>query len=166
MSVQFRLPRWLYEQIRGDLSRPHPFAAERVGFLSARPGNQTASPLLVLFTNYSVVPDADYIDDMTSGARIGSSAIRATMQRILDERSGGFHVHMHPHIGRPYFSKMDLREGPRLIESFRNVAPNLPHGMLLLSEDSCLGQVWLPKHTSLVAANRISVVGYPLEIIE
>lgn len=166
MIVQFRIPRWLYEQIRDDLSHPHPFADERVGFLSARPGNCAASPLLVLFTNYSVVPDEDYIDDIASGARIGSSAIRATMQRILDERTGAFHVHMHPHKGKPYFSKMDLREGPRLIESFRNVAPHLPHGILLLSEDSCLGQAWLPNYMSSVAANRISIVGYPLEIIE
>lgn len=166
MNIQFRLPRHIYREIRDDLSRSHPFAAERVGMLSARLGNQLGSPSLVLFTNYSVVADEDYIEDMMSGARIGSLAIRRMMQRILDDKCGAFHVHMHPLRGTPHFSKMDLREAPRLIESFRNVAPHLPHGMLLLSEDSCLGQVWMPNTSSLVEVNRISIVGYPLEIIE
>ena len=33
MKVKVRIPRRLNDEVRADLSRPHPFAAERVGLL-------------------------------------------------------------------------------------------------------------------------------------
>jgi hypothetical protein len=166
MNVRIRLTRRLHEGVRADLSRPHPFAAERVGFLFGRLGNVGTDAPLVLLTGYSPLADDRYIDDPPSGARIDSQAIRGAMQQVLDRREGVFHVHMHGLAGRPRFSRMDRAELPRLIPGFRAVGPGLAHGLFLLSEDECAAEVWLPGNEEPVEAARISIVGYPLQIVE
>jgi hypothetical protein len=165
MNVQIRLTRQLYDQVRADLSRPHPFAAERVGFLFARLGNVGADVPLVLFTGYSPLADVRYIDDPHSGARIDSQAIRSAMQQVLDRGEGVFHVHMHKFPGRPRFSPMDRDELPRLVPSFQAVGPGFAHGLFLLSEDACAAEVWLPGSKAPVAAGRINIVGFPMHLI-
>jgi len=166
MNVHFRLTRQLYEQVRADLLRPHRFAAERIGFLFARLGNIKSGTPLVLFTGYSPLADDRYINDPYSGARIDSQAIRSAMQQVLNRKEGVFHVHMHEWAGKPYFSPMDRTELPRLIPSFQAVGPPFAHGLLLLSNDDITGEVWLPGDTQPAEAERISIVGHPLEIFE
>lgn len=164
MNVRIRLTRTLYERVRADLHRPHRFAAERVGFLFAKFGNAGTAEPIVLFTDYAPLADDRYIDDPRSGARIDSQAIRVAMQAVLDRKEGVFHVHMHGFSGRPGFSRMDREELPRLIPGFRAVGPTLPHGLFLMNEDECLGEVWLPGRNSPVEAARVSVVGYPVHL--
>lgn len=219
MTVHFKIIEQLLDQVRKDLSRPHPFAFERVGFLFVRPGtggvpcnpakpfccdNPHLSPsgshlskwyfrlsswlgsarreavempgisdriatesrthegstLMILASSYSPVLDDDYIDDPTVGAKIGSTAIRIAMQRSLDTGMGVLHVHMHEGRGRPWFSTTDMKSMNNLMPSFFNVSPNVPHGALVLNQDSFAGVIWKDKGTSL-AISRLSVVGYP-----
>jgi hypothetical protein len=112
MSVRIRITRRVYEEVRADLSRPHPFASERVGFLFGRLGNAETNDPLVLITAYSSLADERYIDDPLSGARIDSQAIRGAMQQVLNRRDGVFHVHAHDWPGKPYFSWLDRQECP------------------------------------------------------
>lgn len=165
MNVRIRLTRELYDRVRADLRRPHPFAAERVGFMFAKLGNAGTDNPLVLFTDYSALADERYINDPYSGARIDGTAIRGAMQEVLDRRQGVFHVHIHEFPGRPHFSRMDREELPQLIPSFQAVGRTLPHGLFLMSEDECVAQVWMPAAKWPVAA-RTSIVGYPMQIIE
>lgn len=88
------------------------------------------------------------------------------MQGVLDRREGVFHVHLHEFPGKPHFSWMDRDELPRLIPSFQAVGPSFAHGLFLLSEDKCAAEVWLPGSEKAVEAARISIVGYPLQLIE
>lgn len=220
MTVHFKITRQLLEDIRNDLSHPHHFAFERVGFLFVKSGtagcadiqgqlphcNHThhvsisllrswysrlfswigasyqatlASPkrrnrvasnskadgelgLMILAGSYSPVPDGDYIEDHTVGAKIGSAAIRSAMQRSLDTGMGVMHIHMHEGRGRPGFSTMDRKSMNNLIPSFFNVSPNVPHGALVFNRYSIAGVVWIDKKTPLVIA-KVSVVGYPSE---
>lgn len=164
MIVRVRIPRKLYVRVGEDLARRHPFAYERVGFLSAKFGNSTGDDPLLLFTHYYPVPDDQYIKDPHSGARINSDAIRGAMQRVLDTGAGQFHVHCHGHRGRPGFSSMDLDETPRIVSSLQVAGPAQAHGMVVLSNDHCVAYVWMPGTDKPVVANRVSVVGYPLEI--
>src|SRR5688500_17842551 len=97
MSLRCRLLREMYVRSGDDLGRNHPFAYERVGFLSGKLGNRTSSESLILFTGYYPVPDEHYVDDPYSGARINADAIRDAMQRVLDSGEGLFHVHCHTH---------------------------------------------------------------------
>jgi hypothetical protein len=120
----------------------------------------------VLFTNYYPVPDEQYIDDCYSGARINSDAIREAMQRVLDTRNGLFHVHSHGGCGKSAFSFMDLEETPRIVSSLQVAGPTQAHGMFLLSNDYCIAHVWLPNSTEPIVADRVSVVGYPLELFD
>jgi hypothetical protein len=162
--VCLRILRAVYVRVEEDLARRHEFAYERVGFLSAKLGNAACDEPLVLFTNYHPVLDDQYIEDPYSGARINSDAIREAMQRILDTGEGLFHVHCHAHRGRPGFSPMDLEETPRIVSSLQIAGPTQAHGMVLLSNDHCTGYVWMPGTDKPVVANRVSVIGYPLEI--
>lgn len=116
--------------------------------------------LIILASLYSPVSDRDYIEDPTVGARIGSAAIRTAMQRSLDSGMGVLHVHMHEGRGHPCFSITDRKSMNRLMPAFFNVAPNVPHGALVLNRDGIAGVVWTDKKTQ-IPISRVSVVGYP-----
>ncbi len=211
MTIHFKITKPLLDQIRGDLSRPHPFAFERVGFLFVKQGtaafpcdpghpplssdgvapflrrwyyrflswfaltrhetNETSlrgigkqleNTLMVLAGSYLPVSDEDYIDDPTVGAKIGSTAIRSAMQHSLDTGMGVMHVHMHEGKGRPGFSSTDRNSMNKLMPSFFNVSPDVPHGALVFNQDCIAGVVWKDKKASLIIS-RVSVVGYPCE---
>lgn len=165
MTVILRFPRQLYEHVKADLSRPHPFAGERVGFLFGRLVN-AGQPFesILLCTRYHSLADERYIDDPSSGARIDSQAIRGAMQQVLDRGEGVFHIHLHSWFGKPEFSAMDGKELPRLIPSFQAVGPALAHGLVLLSENECTAAIWMPGMDRPVEPKRIVIVGYPLQI--
>jgi hypothetical protein len=164
--IHLRIPRPLCEHMRADLVRPHRVAAERIGFARMAVGTVNGESLLLL-KSYWAVPDEQYIDDPYVGARINSAAIRAAMQDVL---SGGgdhglFHVHRHPRRGRTGLSKTDVAEIPKLVNSFRNVGPNVPHGLLVLTPDHALAFALLPGADQLAQVGKISIVGYPTEIL-
>lgn len=164
MIVRIRLGRKLDDYIRKDLERPHEFAYERVGFLSSRFTMLDHDTLLVFLTRYDPVDDEDYIDDKTVGARINGNAIRKAMQRVLDTKDGMFHVHMHPGNHLPGLSITDRNEIPPIIQSFRNVEPNVIHGILLMSESRYRAYVFLPSESKWIETIYISVVGFPTSL--
>ncbi len=162
MKAEIRLIGSVYAAAIADLSRPHPFAAERVGFFSVALGKLAPDRLLLLGHGYTAVPDAYYLDDPWAGACIGPDAIRAAMQRILDTGSGQLHVHLHDHSGRPYPSRTDLRDMPALIKSLNVAGPTCAHGAIILSDDRAWAQVTVPDSRQLFDANSVIVVGFPL----
>jgi hypothetical protein len=162
MNITVRFTRKLFEEVRADLSRPHPLAAERVGFLYGRLASAGAASFLVLMTGYEPVADDRYINDPSSGARIDNHAIRGAMQGVLDRDQGGFHVHMHHWAGRPMLSRMDAREIPPVVAGLRRVGLAHAHGIVLLHELECAAWVWLPGSDNEIEAESVSVVGFPL----
>lgn len=162
MNIKVRLARSLLEQVRADLTRPHPFAAERVGFLYGQ--LMDAGDPLVLMTGYEPVADERYINDPFAGARIDSQAIRNAMQGILDRQQGAFHVHMHHWPGRPVMSHMDAEEIPRVVTGLRRVGPHQANGIVLLHDVECAAWVWLPGHENAIEAQSVSVVGFPFHV--
>lgn len=165
MKINLKVSRPMIEQIREDLLRPHPFAFERVGFLFVKPGTAERDSLLLLSSNYMPVPDDQYINDPDVGAKINSAAIRTAMQTVMDTGAGAIHIHTHPHSGNPEFSKVDKLNNKRLIPSFRNANPNLPHGAIVMSDNMINGLIWLPKGES-IRISKISVIGHHCEFIE
>src|SRR5438128_2848906 len=83
------------------------------------------------------------------------------MQRVMDTKRGAFHVHLHGGRGLPTLSSMDRDELPRLVKSLRVVGPKAPHGILLLSGDSCTAWVWVPGSAAPVVA-QVGIVGQPM----
>ena len=109
MKAIFRATAQFLQQVRLDLARPHACAAERVGFISIRAA--LARDDLILFAEgYHPVADQDYVNDPTVGAMMGQEAIRKALNVALLQPVGMFHVHLHEHVGRPCFSRVDLRE--------------------------------------------------------
>lgn len=170
MSTQLiiRLADSLYEKVRADLTRPHPFAAERVGFLFTKTGTGPGGSVLLFPVDYLSLPDEQYIDenDPFVGAAINGDALRSAMQRVLDTGMGGLHVHMHAHhSGRPCFSPTDWHDLPDIVQSLKNANARLIHGALLLSQDMVTGALWLPdqdEHKPIVPC--VAIVGSPLRV--
>ncbi len=166
MSVVFRIPRNLEQEIRKDLMRPHTFAAERIGFIFTRSSHSNLTGLtIVLATGYEPVADADYVEDPCVGARINSAAIRKVMQRALNTGEGAFHVHIHDHRGAPGLSYTDKNEIRPMMLSVRNAAPLGVHGLLVISQDAGYLQALLPGKSDFREAVRISVVGFPMAFL-
>lgn len=164
MALSVRIPSVLLSRVREDLARPHPFAAERVGFLTTSLKRYNDEDL-VLVTDYHPVADEDYVDDPTVGARIGERVIDAAIARAADDGRGVFHVHAHLGSGLPRLSRTDLRELPGLIRPLRIVGKQQAHGIFLLSDDSATAWTWLPGERDPLVPDRISVAGRPMIFI-
>jgi hypothetical protein len=165
MTTIFRIRADLLAAVRTDLHRRHPFAAERVGFLLCRAGSLVENGIVVLAARYEPVADGDYLRDRRVGAMMGPAAIRKAMQCAYN---GGaqdislFHVHMHDHHGLPGLSPVDSRESRKFVPDFFNVAPSLPHGVIVLSRDKAVGLCWRSQLQAPVPIDQFVVVGAPL----
>ena len=73
-----------------------------------------------------------------------------------------FHVHLHEHAGTPQFSSIDTRENAKFVPDSFKVAPGLPHGAIVWSNDRATGQCWLPATREPVAVSDVVEVGAPL----
>jgi hypothetical protein len=169
MTATIKLTGALYASIIGDLVRPHPFAAERVGFASGRMGSLPGGGRLVLLSRYYPIPDGQYVDDPSVGARIGSEALTSAMRAVYHNRpsrEGIFHVHLHGHKGVTGMSGVDSCEIPALMPGFRSVGPQAAHGIIILSLDHGSGWTWLPGEAGHILAGAIAVIGAPLEVFE
>jgi hypothetical protein len=163
MKVGIRIARQVFDEALGDVLRPHPFALERVGFLWGRFAPAESS-CLVLLNDYTLVPDDEYVDDSTVGARINGAAIRAALQRALTTGEAVFHFHVHSHNGPPGLSRTDSSELARLMPSFTAVSRAAVHGAIIGSIDSASGWVW-PAHTrGAEQATSVSVIGFPTTV--
>lgn len=161
MKVELRIPGAIRAEAMKDLARPHPFAFERVGFLATTTTLLGPDYRIVLITGYHSVPDEHYIDDDSVGACIGSEAIRAAMQRVIDEGKGQLHVHLHDHAG-PTGPSFTDREGlPPVVRSLATVGPNQASGYLIFSIDSAWAELRVPGVAKPVLATKITSVGFP-----
>jgi hypothetical protein len=165
MKTHVKIPRGLYCDIIEDLRRPHPVAYERVSFLIAKTAVCDGDHRMLLVDGYWPVADVDYLDDPGSSACITGNAIRYAIQQALQLRTAILHAHLHEHRGKPWFSKIDLIDNPRIIASCRAVCPNKPHGMLVFSKDHVAGLVWHPESPEPYPVTSGTVVGYPTEVM-
>lgn len=161
MKAIFRIERALLDQIHKDLSRSHPFAAERVGFVACAVGTLDGGHLL-LASSYHPVADADYEDDPRVGAMMGSAAIRKALQFAYNQPVAMLHVHRHEHRGRPEFSPVDISESAKFVPDFWKVRPKLPHGMLVLSKNAATGAWWDPATKAVNYMDEVTVIGRPI----
>jgi hypothetical protein len=167
--IEVRLTRKLHEAILSDLDRPHAFATERVGFAVGRCALGSEGSILILLSSYAPVADDHYLIDPTVGARIGTDALTAASHLVYHGRQsaeGVFHVHLHGHHGEPAMSGTDACELPSLIPGFRSVGPAAPHGILIWSLDHGAVWVWLPESSEPTRADKISIIGAPLSVMQ
>ena len=163
MRVVIRIPRSLLASVIEDLSRPHPLAAERVGFIFTRTSRAGPDQVIVLPVAYTPVNDKHYIDDPAVAVRINSDAIRMAHQRSRDSGHGCLHVHMHHGSSRPWFSLVDLETLQGLSPSLRRMAPAAIHGGLVLAGARASGLVWAPGEAGPAEAD-VSIIGFPMRV--
>ncbi|MGH9451206.1 MAG: hypothetical protein ACRD11_11815 [Terriglobia bacterium] len=73
-----------------------------------------------------------------------------------------FHAHTHGGCGGPRFSDVDLREQAKFVPNFFQIAPQCPHGALVLSEKSAYGHIWLDGDKPYEVITSFVEVGAPL----
>jgi hypothetical protein len=161
MNLHFKIASDLLATMRLDLRRPHPFAHERVGFLSAGL-SAVGDDVLILARAYCPVSDQDYLPDASVGAMMGPEAIRKALEIALRTGAALFHVHTHGGRGLPEFSGIDLRENPKFVPDFCKVAPQSVHGAVVLSDTAARGQVWIGRTRAHKFIERFTEVGAPL----
>lgn len=166
MKIIFRVPTALFTEVKADLMRPHRFAAERVGFLTCTVAALKDAGLLLLAQSFHPVDDDDYIDDPSVGAMMGAAAIRKALQIAYQAPLAMFHVHIHDHSGRPWFSRTDLRETANFVPDFWHVRPQFPHGAIVLSCDAMAGLCWIPgRQQGPIRIQELAAIGAPLRHI-
>ncbi len=158
MKAVFRINRALLDLVHEDLSRPHGFAHERVGFIACKVA-ALQDGHLVLAESYNPVHDDDYEDDPTVGAMMGPGAIRKALQFAYHHPVGMFHVHRHEHKGQPGFSRTDVRESAKFIPDFWKVRPSTPHGAIVLSYDAIAGAWWDPATRQAQTIDEFAILG-------
>jgi hypothetical protein len=158
MKAHLKIAADLLEKVRRDLLRPHPFAAERVGFLAAR-CTRSHKAIIMIPTAYYPVPDEGYVPDASVGAMMNEQTILSAMQLAYAEKVSIIHVHLHAHNGRPGQSATDRRESAKFVPAFANVRPEYPHAAVILSYDSMSGYCWLPGGRKPVPISTFTLVG-------
>jgi hypothetical protein len=164
MNIKLRMTRAYWDALQSDLRRPHAFAAERVAFAYGRRGAAPGGDVILLST-FAPVEDCDYEDAPYVGARIGARAIHKGLKRAAQLRAAAFHVHLHEHLGMPWFSRVDLSELPPVMDPFQHVVREQSRGLLLLSDDDCVGLVWHPSSTKPSAISDVTIVGAPMRLL-
>lgn len=167
--IKIKLTGALHAEILTDLARPHPFAAERIGFVSGRTGTLAENGRLILLNGFHSIPDHEYVDDPHVGARIGSEAITWAMQATYHgrpKREGIFHIHLHGHHGQTGMSGVDRREIPPMIPGFQSVGREAAHGIIILSLNHGSAWVWLPGQQESIQAASMAVIGSPVGVFE
>lgn len=159
MNATFRITESMLAGVRADLARPHPYAHERVGFLTAGCAWAADGDLLLAANGYRPVHDDDYIETDDVGAQIDNDAMRQGVQAAYRSCAALLHVHTHGGTGTPRFSSVDLRSARKFVPSFFHLVPRMPHGLIVLSDDSADGLLWLGKGKDPVELARFVAVG-------
>ena len=159
MKIKIKITEALLAQVRADLHRQHPFAYERVGFITAGATHAPDGDILILCRSYYPVADEDYEVSETVGAQIGSDAMRKVIEVAHPSKSALLHVHTHGGNGVPEFSRTDLISGAQFVPGFFNALPRTPHGLIVLSNTSAKGVVWTAKHAKFQQVEGFTQVG-------
>lgn len=165
MKMTLKITGTLLDGVRDDIARAHPYAYERVGFLTAGACYEADGSLLMLANGYVSVEDQDYEDNPLVGAAIGRAAFRKVLQIAHRSRSSVLHVHSHGRKGLPSFSKIDFASGVQFVPSFFSVISAMPHGMVVLSDTHATGLVWTQASAAPTYLSRIERVGASLKTI-
>lgn len=158
MKISIRIRSDTLRGMRADLARPHAHAWERVGFMTTA-ATASSSELLLLVREYRPVADEDYRRSTRVGAEIGSEAFRKALQWAYQPKSALIHIHAHHGTGKPNFSGTDFRSGREFVPSFFATLPRMPQGMIVLSDDSATGLLWLGEHETPLKVDHFSQSG-------
>jgi hypothetical protein len=163
MKIHIKITEALMAQVRSDLHRRHAFAFERVGFLTAGATRSRDGDILLLCRSYHPVADEDYEASATVGAQIGSDAMRKAIEVAYPSKSALLHIHTHGGRGVPAFSRTDLVSGAQFVPGFFNALPRTPHGLIVLSNTSAKGLVWMAKNAKPQYVDGFTQVGRPVQ---
>ena len=159
-KIIVKIPRQIFDQANADLGRPHPYAAERVGFFSTR-CTVTKDIRLVHCVSYHPIDDRDYLRDQDVGACIGSKAITDAMARSVNDSVGQLHVHCHGDRRIPRPSGVDRRGLPPVARSLRNANAKEVHGWVILGQTDAWASLLLPGVKICLDEAICTIIGFP-----
>ncbi|MGC9451686.1 MAG: hypothetical protein ACP5I4_09590 [Oceanipulchritudo sp.] len=162
MNIHIRIPQSVFMEAWDNLTSRHPFAFERVGFLSSSLSALDENNYLVLLKKFHPVPDPHYLEDESVGASISGEAIRAAMECGLRNKVGQIHAHIHDHFGQPTPSVIDAEGLPPLTKALATIVPSQASGFLIFSRDRACAEVQIPGQKGSIEATAITIVGFPI----
>lgn len=129
MKIKFR--DGLLNEVTNDLSRPHPFAFERVGYLLG----EIRDGILIL-NEWISFDDSLYEENEDVGARVGANGMTLLMKKAFSEKKLFFHTHLHDFQDIPSFSGVDMRSLMEVTPSLFDFSGTGPHGAFLIGRES------------------------------
>lgn len=129
MKIKFR--DGLLNEVTNDLSRPHPFAFERVGYLLGENRNG-----ILILNEWISFDDSHYEENEDVGARVGADGMTLLIKKAFSEKKLFFHTHLHDFQDIPSFSGVDMRSLMEVTPSLFDFSGTGPHGALLIGRKS------------------------------
>lgn len=130
----------LLEIVTNDLSRSHPFAFERVGYLL---GDMQSGHLVL--DEWISFEDSFYEENEEVGARLGTEAMTLLMRKAFSLKKHFFHTHLHDFQDVPSLSGVDMRSLLEVTPSLFDFSGIGPHGALLIGRKSSKLTWWNEK---------------------
>lgn len=138
MKTQFK--KGLFEKVIQDLSRPHSFAFERVGYLFGGIQDET-----LRLDDWLSFDDSHYEENDDVGARIGVEGMTYLMKKAFVEKKHFFHTHLHDFQDIPTFSGIDLKSLLEVTPSLFDFSGKETHGAILIGREKSKLVWWTEK---------------------
>lgn len=129
MKTQFKDE--LLNEAAKDLSRPHPFAFERVGYLLGEIKDE-----ILILNEWMSFEDFYYEENEEVGARIGFEGMTLLIKKVFNSKKHFFHTHLHEFQAIPSFSGVDMRSLLEVTPSLFDFSGTGPHGAFLIGRES------------------------------
>lgn len=160
MKVQIRMRQSFVRKVIDDLSRAHPVAAERVGFVYASAAVVREDLTLLFPSHFDPVADDDYLDGVAA-ATISTRALRHALGTAASLGQSCFHVHCHHGGGEPWFSSTDITLIDEFTPALLTMAPHVPHGGIVFNGEGASALMRTIAGGPLLRG-RVSIAGRPL----
>lgn len=122
-------------RMREDFGQPPPVGLERLGLCFARFASSYNMTSIVI-TEYLAFPPHSYVNARHAPVAFDTRWMMAQAEAAARQNAGIFLTHLHEHLGKPWFSHIDMRTNREIIRPFALIDQSLPTGALVLSFDN------------------------------
>ena len=138
MKISFS--RTLFDEAVNDLKRIHPFAFERIGYLTGKLENQN-----LVLNGWLSIKDDYYEESNEVGARVGRDGMIFIMKRAFQSKKIFFHTHLHAFQRSPVFSFIDELSLLEVTHSLTNLTGQCFHGGIVIGQSLSRIKFWTDK---------------------
>jgi ThiF family len=155
-GVEVRIPRNVWARLWEEVRRPAPYEPVVFGLVSHA---QTADGILVLVRDIIVPPTTAFVQSTAHGAKWSGAYNISLLNAALEHGLGILIFHYHAGTDQVKMSRDDEQSARQLLPVFQTIAPQRPHGSVVLGENSMNGLIGLPGTSRLLEDFRLRFFG-------